>query len=63
LSWKDWAGLGIAILGIILFLVGANSYNVFVGWLGVFLFVGGILAIIVLYVYNALSKNSGKNKP
>jgi membrane-bound ClpP family serine protease len=56
LSREDWACIFLIILGIILFLVGANIYNSVVGWSGVFLFVAGILALIVLYVYHALTK-------
>jgi hypothetical protein len=43
-------------VGIVFFLVGANIYNALIGWFGVFLFLGGILALILLYVYNSLSK-------
>jgi FtsH-binding integral membrane protein len=56
LSREDWACIGLIIFGIILFLIGANYYNPIVGWTGVFLFLGGILALIALYVYNILSK-------
>ena len=54
MSRTDWACVFLIILGIILFLIGANIYNEFVGWLGFFLGVGGIVAWIVLYVYNYL---------
>ena len=37
---------------------GANYYNAFVGWFGAFLFVGALVAWIVLYVYVALFKKS-----
>jgi hypothetical protein len=57
-SWKDWTCLGLIILGFFLFLVGANYFNSFVGWTGVFLFVGGILALVVIYVYNTLTKHA-----
>jgi membrane-bound ClpP family serine protease len=56
LSRADWACLGLIILGVILFLYGANFYDNFVGWTGVFMFVGGILAWIVLYVYGEVMK-------
>lgn len=54
MSREDWACFFIIVLGIILFLVGANLYNAFVGWLGVFLFLGGIIALVALYMYNWL---------
>jgi membrane-bound ClpP family serine protease len=57
-SREDWACVGLILLGILLFLVGANYYDSVVGWLGVFLFIGGILILIVLYVYKALAKYS-----
>jgi membrane-bound ClpP family serine protease len=55
-SRTDWACLGLILLGIILFLIGANYYNAFAGWFGVFLFVGGVLAWIARYVYGMLVK-------
>jgi membrane-bound ClpP family serine protease len=57
-SREDWVCVGLIILGILLFLVGANYYDSVVGWLGAFLFIGGILILIVLYVYKALAKHS-----
>ena len=63
LSREDWACLFLVILGVILFLVGANIYNGIVGWSGVFLFVGGFLALIILYVYHALSKPKAQAAP
>ena len=56
MSREDWACIGLIIFGIVLFLIGANYYNAVVGWLGVFLFLGGILALIALYAYNLLNK-------
>lgn len=63
MSREDWACLVLVILGVILFLVGANIYNSIVGWLGVFLFVAGILALIILYVYHALTKPKAQIEP
>jgi membrane-bound ClpP family serine protease len=62
MSREDWACVCLIILGILLFLVGANYYNSLVGWLGVFLFVGGILALIILYVYNSLTKPKSQSE-
>jgi drug/metabolite transporter (DMT)-like permease len=58
-SRQDWACAGLIVLGIILFLYGSKYYDNLVGWLGVFLVVGGLLALILLYVYNALSRLKG----
>jgi drug/metabolite transporter (DMT)-like permease len=55
-SRTDWACLGLILLGILLFLIGANVYNEYVGWFGVFLFVGSVLAWIARYVYGILVK-------
>lgn len=54
MSRIDWICLALILLGIILFLYGANYYNTVVGWVGVVLFVGGIIAIIAFYIYNWL---------
>jgi hypothetical protein len=35
---------------------GSNYYNAFVGWFGVYLMFGGILAEIILKVYEILRK-------
>jgi len=47
----------VLILGIILFLYGANYYDNFVGWAGVYLFVGGILAYVLLKVFSRKKKS------
>jgi uncharacterized membrane protein len=44
-------------------LLGANYWNAIVGWLGVFLIVGGVVAFIVLYVYHALGKQKQPSTP
>jgi len=54
MSRADWIFFGLLVLGIILFLIGSNYYNDAVGWLGVFLFFGSIVAWIMLYVYKSL---------
>ena len=56
MSWIDWVCLGIVVLGVVLFLYGANYYDATVGWAGVYLVIIGIIAILVLYVYGELTK-------
>ncbi|HMK95271.1 MAG TPA: hypothetical protein VK536_07720 [Candidatus Limnocylindrales bacterium] len=56
MSWTDWACLGIFILGFLLFLYGANIYNAIVGYTGVYLFTGAIIAYLVIYIYKELTK-------
>ena len=62
MSQEDWACIGLIVLGIILILIGANYYNEFIGWLGVFMFLGGILALVGFYVYNSLTKGSSSEE-
>ncbi len=54
-SRADWLLLSLIILGIGLFLYGANYYSDIAGWLGVFLFVGSIVGWIVAYAYRSLT--------
>jgi hypothetical protein len=42
------------VVGGILFLYGSNYYNAAVGWTGVYLIFGGILAEIILKVYEGI---------
>ena len=56
MSWTDWACLGIFILGFLLFLYGANIYNAVIGYTGLYLFIGAIVAYIIIYIYKGLTK-------
>jgi hypothetical protein len=56
MSWTDWTLLGLFILGFLLFLYGANTYNAVVGYSGVYLFIGSVLAYLVAYIYKELTK-------
>jgi len=56
MSRLDWVCLGIVILGFLLFLYGANLYDAVVGWVGVYLIIGGILVFLLFYIYNELTK-------
>ncbi len=56
MSWIDWSLLGIFILGFLLFLYGANTYNAVVGYSGVYLFIGSIAAYLVIYIYKEIAK-------
>jgi multisubunit Na+/H+ antiporter MnhB subunit len=44
------------ILGFVLFVVGANIYNAIVGYTGIYMFIGAILAYLVIYIYNEMTK-------
>jgi len=56
MSWTDWTCLGVFILGFLLFILGANIYNAIVGYTGLYLFIGAIVAYIAMYVYKELTK-------
>ena len=49
------------ILGFVLFLYGANFYNGVVGWVGVYLSIGGVLVFLAFYIYNELIKKEVQN--
>ena len=55
--------LGIILLGFVLFLYGANYFDAAIGWAGVYLFIIGILAILVLYIYDELTKKVNVQNP
>lgn len=59
MSLKDVVFFAVIILGVILFLYGSNYYDSLTGWTGVFLMVGGVLAEIILGVYESLRKREG----
>jgi hypothetical protein len=63
LSWTDWACLGIFAIGFLLFLYGANSYNAVVGYTGVYLFLGAIIAYFMIYVYKEMTKKPPAQNP
>ena len=62
MSWTDWACLGVFIIGFLLFLYAANTYNAFVGYTGLFLFFGAIIAYLAIYVYKELTKKPAPQK-
>lgn len=56
LSWRDLVGLGLVLVGIVLFLYGANYFDALIGWAGIFLVVGGIIAEVTLKLIEAARK-------
>ncbi len=56
MSWTDWTLLGLFILGFLLFLYGANTYNAVVGYSGVYLFIGSVAAYLIIYIYKEITK-------
>ncbi len=49
-------GLGLVLVGIVLFLYGANYFDALIGWAGIFLVVGGIIAEVILKLIEAARK-------
>ena len=63
MSWVNWLCIALVIVGSVLSLVGANTYNAIVGWAGVYMFIGGILIYLVFYLYAELKKKAPAQKP
>lgn len=63
MSRIDLACLGMVILGFVLFLYGANFFDAVIGWVGVYLIIGGILVFLLFYIYNELTKKVEVQKP
>ena len=59
----DLVCLSIVILGFVLFLYGANFYDAIIGWVGVYLMIGGILGFLLFYIYNELTKKAEVQNP
>jgi len=51
---KNLIFLFVVVLGLILFLYGSAFYNAAIGWIGIYFIIGGILAFLVLYIYDGL---------
>jgi len=63
LSALKWFLIFTAIVGILLFLYGANYYDSIVGWVGVALVAASLVGFLVLYVYDELTKRTHIQKP
>ncbi len=48
------------IVGVVLFLYGANCYDALIGWTGVYLAIAGFLVKIVLMVWESLKGSEKK---
>jgi hypothetical protein len=48
------------IVGVVLFLYGANCYDALIGWTGVYLTIAGFLVKIVLMVWERLKSSEKK---
>jgi arginine exporter protein ArgO len=61
MSLMKWFLVVVAIVGIVLFLYGANYYDPVVGWVGVAFFAAAIVAVLSLYVHSELTKKPAQN--
>jgi len=59
-SWLNWVCALLFIVGLGLFLYGANVYNATVGWTGFYLGIAGILLCVTNYLYEQLNKKEPK---
>jgi membrane-bound ClpP family serine protease len=56
MSWKEILCVCVIVVGVILFLHGANYYNAVIGWTGFALIVGGFFAEMVSKIYERVRK-------
>ena len=56
MSWTDIACLALVVLGVILFLYGANAYDATVGWTGLGVFFAGLIVYVALQGYRSMTK-------
>jgi hypothetical protein len=61
-DWEGPACLLVVVLGVVLFLYGANFYIGVAGWAGVYLFVGGIVAYVLLRVFLSPARGGSDQK-
>lgn len=57
MSWKDLACLSVIILGVIMFLYGANYYDASIGWAGVYIVIIGLIARVILIAWDKFGKS------
>jgi hypothetical protein len=57
MAWKDLACLSVIILGVIMFLYGANYYDASIGWAGVYIIIIGLIARVILIVWDRFRKS------
>jgi membrane-bound ClpP family serine protease len=63
MSWTDLTLLCLFIVGFLLFLVGANTYNAVIGYSGIYLFIVSIIVYLVVYIYKEISKKKPAQNP
>ncbi len=63
MSWRELVYVVLMVVGIVLFLYGANYYDAVVGWVGVGMIFAGVVAEVVEKIYEFVSKRRGTQKP
>ena len=63
MSALKWFLVVVIVLGVALFLYGANYYDPVVGWVGVSFIAAGVVGFLVLYAYSELKKTDQVQKP
>ncbi|MGD6809899.1 MAG: hypothetical protein ACQCN3_09405 [Candidatus Bathyarchaeia archaeon] len=62
MSWLNWISVILVIVGIGMFLYGANVYDATVGWTGFYLGIAGILLYIATSIYVQIKKEEPKTE-
>jgi hypothetical protein len=63
MSWTDWSLLGIFIVGCLFFLYGANTYDPVVGYTGIYVSMGTMVAYLIIYIYKEFIKKPVSSAP
>ena len=61
MSLANWVCIVLIVIGIIVFLYGANFYLSTVGWAGLYILLLGAITLLVLYIYGELAKKPSQN--
>jgi len=56
MSAFNWFLFVVFAVGVVLFLYGANYYDLVVGWVGVAVGFAGLVGFLLLYIYHELAK-------
>ncbi len=62
MSWRDLVLLVVFIVGIVLFLYGANVFNATLGWTGIGVMLAAIVAEIAFRVYASVGQKKKKSE-
>jgi membrane-bound ClpP family serine protease len=61
MSLANWVCIFLIVIGIVVFLYGANSYTSTVGWAGLYVLILGAVTLLALYLYGELTKKPTQN--